>query len=68
MICFALRKALNKMDKKRILSDKNMIAKKKRLVITSQQKCDVTERHECSHSNSKIGQDVRMLNLQYGML
>lgn len=47
------------MDKK-ILSDKNTIAKKERLIIMSEQTFDVIERHECGHSNSKIGWHVRM--------
>ncbi|XP_007498102.2 tigger transposable element-derived protein 1-like [Monodelphis domestica] len=49
------------MDKRKKTSDGNTASvKKKRLVITLEQKCDVIERHERGHSNSKIGRDVGM--------
>ncbi|XP_043835158.1 tigger transposable element-derived protein 1-like [Dromiciops gliroides] len=49
------------MDKRKKTSDGNTATvKKKRLVITLEQKCDVIERHERGHSNSKIGRDVGM--------
>ncbi|XP_063152245.1 uncharacterized protein LOC134492057 isoform X1 [Candoia aspera] len=49
------------MEKRKIPSDGNSpSSKKKRLVITLEQKCDVIERHECGHSNAKIGRDVGM--------
>lgn len=45
-----------KMEKRKILSEENTtISKKKRLVITLGQKFDVIERHECGHSNAKVG-------------
>jgi hypothetical protein len=37
-----------------------MSVKETRLVITVEQKFDVTERHERGHSNSKAGRDVGM--------
>ncbi|KAM9033903.1 uncharacterized protein LOC105749892 [Sarcophilus harrisii] len=49
------------MDKRKITSDGNTAnTKKKRLVITLEQKFDVIERHERGHSNSKIGRDIGM--------
>jgi hypothetical protein len=49
------------MDKSRIPSDcAHRSAKKKRIVITLEQKCDVIEQHERGHSNSEIGRDVGM--------
>ncbi|KAM6471896.1 uncharacterized protein PHA67_002618 isoform 2-T2 [Liasis olivaceus] len=52
---------VHKMEKRKIPSETNNTrSKKKRLVITLEQKCDVIERHECGHSNAKIGRDVGM--------
>ncbi|XP_044522035.1 uncharacterized protein LOC123238854 [Gracilinanus agilis] len=49
------------MDKRKNTSDGNTAnTKKKRLVITLEQKFDVIERHERGHSNSKIGRDIGM--------
>jgi hypothetical protein len=45
------------MDKRKLPSDKNtMNPKKKRLIITLEQKFDVIERHECGHSKEKTVQ------------
>jgi hypothetical protein len=47
------------MDKINITSDKGtMSAKNMRLVITLEQKLDVSECYECGRSSSKIRQDV----------
>jgi hypothetical protein len=47
------------MGKRKIPSDKTLRAHK-RLVITLEQKLYMTERHERSHINCKIGRDVGM--------
>jgi hypothetical protein len=47
------------MDRKRIPSDKiTSSTKKKRLIIALEQKFDVLERRERSHSNFKLRRDV----------
>jgi hypothetical protein len=47
------------MDTRKIPSDKNtMSTKKKRIIITLQQKFDMIEQHERGHGNSKLGQYV----------
>lgn len=51
------------MDKRKIPSDKNTTrAKKKRLIITLVKKTDVTEGHECGHSNSNLVSSLMEFN------
>jgi hypothetical protein len=56
-----VRSVLSNMDKRKIPSDKDTTnAINTRLVITVEQKFDVTERHDRGHSISETGRDAGM--------